>query len=156
MSIDGHMHGADVVKRILVICTGNSCRSQMAEGWLRSFGDDIEVCSAGTRPASRVSHRAVEVMEEAGIDISDQFPKSVDRFLDQAFDYVVTVCDDANEQCPVFTGKVAHRKHFGFYDPGNTVGVEEVVMNAFRTTRDAIRDRFRALYEKELRAHGRG
>ncbi|MDL1893838.1 arsenate reductase ArsC, partial [Sphingobacteriales bacterium CHB3] len=103
--------------RILILCTGNSCRSQMAEGFLRSFDATLDVHSAGTSPSNRVHPKAVEVMREAGIDLSDAFPKDVDRFINQPFDYVITVCDNAKETCPVFFGKVRHRMHIGFDDP---------------------------------------
>ena len=128
--------------RILVLCTGNSCRSQMAEGFLRHFDPTLEVFSAGTHPASRVHPRAVAVMKEVGIDISANVPKSVDQFLNLPFDYVITVCDNAKETCPVFTGSVAHRVHIGFDDPAEVVGSEEEVMGEFRRVRDEINDAF--------------
>ena len=105
--------------KILILCTGNSCRSQMAHGWLQSFDKSLDVHSAGTEPASRVNSKAVKVMAEAGIDISNHFPKSVNQYLDQEWDYVITVCGGANESCPVFTGKVQHRLHIGFDDPSH-------------------------------------
>lgn len=137
-------------KRVLVLCTGNSCRSQMAEGFLKSFGGEVEAYSAGTNPASRVHPLAVEVMKEAGIDISESKPKSVLQFLDDSFDYVVTVCDHARETCPVFTGNVAHRIHIGFEDPAEAKGSEAEVLEVFRKVRDSIRESFHALFEKEL------
>ncbi len=103
--------------RVLILCTGNSCRSQMAEGFLRRLRPDWEIYSAGTFPADRVHPLAVKVMAEAGVDISRQWPKTVDQFVSQPFDYVITVCDDARESCPTFTGKVAQRLHMGFEDP---------------------------------------
>ena len=136
-------------KRILIICTGNSCRSQMAEGFLKSFDKHLEVLSAGTNPAPKVSNRAVAVMKEIGIDISRQYPKSVDRFLDEEFDVVVTVCDDARETCPVFNGKVGKRLHIGFKDPTSATGTEEMIMTEFRRVRDEIGERFRRLYGEE-------
>ena len=87
-------------KRILILCTGNSCRSQMAEGILKSFDPNLEIYSAGTQPASHVSSRAIQVMKEIGIDISRKHPKSVDKFLDKSFDYVITVCDHAKRDMP--------------------------------------------------------
>ncbi|RPI00737.1 MAG: arsenate reductase ArsC, partial [Calditrichaeota bacterium] len=95
--------------KILILCTGNSCRSQMAEGWLKSFDDRLQVFSAGTAPAARVHPKAVQVMAEVGIDLSRNHPKSVDQFLSVNFDYVITVCDHANETCPLFLGSVKHR-----------------------------------------------
>ena len=124
--------------RILVLCTGNSCRSQMAEGLIRSFERGIEVYSAGTDPADHVHPKAVSVMNEIGIDISHHRPKTVDIFLNDSFDYVLTVCDDARENCPVFTGDVKHRIHFGFPDPAKAIGTEEEIMNVFREVRDQI------------------
>ena len=99
------------------ICTGNSCRSQMAHGFLQSFDASLEVYSGGTEPAAQVNPKAVEVMKEAGIDISSHTPVSVRTYLDQAWDYVITVCGGANESCPAFTGKVGKRLHIGFDDP---------------------------------------
>ena len=134
-------------KRILILCTGNSCRSQMAEGFLKSFDSDLEVFSAGTYPASRVHPRAIAVMKEAGIDISGNSPKSVDQFLSLPFDYVVTVCDNAKEQCPVFLGTVKHRLHIGFDDPAEAFGTDEKVMAEFRRVRDEIKTRFSEFYQ---------
>jgi arsenate reductase len=133
--------------KILVLCTGNSCRSQMAQGFLKSFDKDIEVRSAGTDPASSVSSKAVEVMKEAGIDISNHTPKSVDEFLNEQWDYIITVCDKAKENCPVFIGKVKNRLHMGFEDPAGFTGTEEEVMREFRRVRDQIRYSFYNFYK---------
>lgn len=95
--------------KVLILCTGNSCRSQMAQGFLQSFDNNIEVYSAGTAPAKQINQKAVKVMAEAGVDISSHYPKQVDFYIHDEWDYVITVCDDANETCPVFTGKVKHR-----------------------------------------------
>ncbi len=122
--------------RILVLCTGNSARSQMAEGLLRSFDPDLEVYSAGTKPAACVHPAAVEAMAEVGIDIGRSYPKSVDRFLDRQFDFVITVCDSANEVCPVFTGAVGRRVLIGFEDPASATGTGDRVLAAFRRARD--------------------
>ena len=140
-----------MAKRILVLCTGNSCRSQMAEGFLRSFDQTLEVYSAGTEPASKVSSHAIAAMKEVGIDISRHSPKHVDQFLRHSFDYVITVCDDANESCPVFIGKVKHRLHMGFTDPTWTMGTEEEVVNEHRRVRDEIGAGFRTFYEENLK-----
>lgn len=137
--------------RILVLCTGNSCRSQMAEGFLRSFDPTLEVYSAGTEPASRVSSNAVAVMHEVGIDISRNSPKSVEQFIKHSFDYVITVCDDANETCPVFVGTVTHRLHMGFDDPTWTFGSQEEITNEHRRVRDEIRSAFHKFYEENLK-----
>jgi len=127
---------------ILILCTGNSCRSQMAQGFLKSFHPDWEVLSAGTRPAERVNKYAIKVMAEKGIDISGEHPKLVDQFINDEFDYVVTVCDGAREVCPVFTGKVKHRLHIGFDDPADAVGSDEQVLPVYRRVRDQIAERF--------------
>ena len=136
--------------RILILCTGNSCRSQMAEGFMKSFDPNLEVYSAGTHPASRVSSRAIQVMKEVGIDISKKHPKSVDQFLNESFNYVITVCDHAKETCPIFTGKVLHRIHIGFDDPTETTGTEEEVLTVFRRVRDEIKEQFYKFYQTSL------
>lgn len=118
----------------------------MAEGFLRSIDPRLEVHSAGTAPSDRVHPKAVKVMKEAGIDLVGQFPKQVDGFVDQPFDYVITVCDHAREHCPVFTGQVQQRLHIGFEDPAMATGTEEEVDAVFRKIRDQIFDRLGALY----------
>jgi arsenate reductase (thioredoxin) len=137
-------------KRILILCTGNSCRSQMAEGILNSLDQALEVYSAGTKPASKVHSIAVLVMKEIGIDISSYEPKIVDQFLDESFDYVITVCDNARETCPMFTGKVVTRLHIGFDDPADSTGPENEVLARFRRVRDEIKKEFSALYYESL------
>jgi len=136
--------------RILILCTGNSCRSQMAEGFLKSFDPNLEVYSAGTNPASRISSRAIQVMKEIGIDISKEHPKSIDQFLEKSFDYVITVCDHAKETCPIFTGNVKHRLHIGFDDPAEATGKEEEVIAFFRQVRDEIKIKFKKFYDDNL------
>ncbi len=140
-----------MTQRILILCTGNSCRSQIAEGFLKSFDPDLEVYSAGTHPASRVSSRAIQVMEEVGINISIGYPKSVDEFLSESFDYVITVCDHAKETCPVFNGIVKHSLHFRFDDPSEATGTEEEVLAVFRRVRDEIKEKFFELYQSKLK-----
>jgi len=127
-------------KRVLILCTGNSARSQMAEGLLRhDAGDKIEVESAGTKP-SAVRPEAVAAMRELGIDISEHRSKHVDEFERQSFDYVITVCDNAKESCPVFMGG-AKRLHHSFDDPPPaSVGTDEERMAVFRRVRDELRD----------------
>ncbi len=137
--------------KVLILCTGNSCRSQMAHGFLQSFDNRLTVCSAGTEPATQVNRKAVQVMNEAGIDISHHTPKPVDQYLKDEWDYVITVCDDANETCPVFTGKVKHRLHMGYSDPSKAEGTDEYIMSEFRRVRDQIRDDFRKFYEDNLK-----
>jgi len=129
-------------RRVLILCTGNSARSQMAEGLLRHLaGDSFEVFSAGVAP-TRVRPEAIEVLAEIGIDISHQQSKSVDEFLGREFDYVITVCDNANEQCPAFPGRTK-RIHWSFEDPAAIEGDETVRLTAFRTARDQIAERLR-------------
>lgn len=128
--------------KILILCTGNSCRSQMAHGFIQSFHLDYDVHSAGTNPASQVNPKAIEVMHEAGIDLSSHFPKNVAQYLDEEWDYVITVCGGANDSCPNFTGKVANRLHIGFDDPSDTIGDIEFVMSEFRRVRDEIKQKF--------------
>ena len=137
--------------KVLILCTGNSCRSQMAQGFLQSFDNKIEVRSAGTFPATMVNPRAVKVMYEAGIDISKNSPKSVDEFLNYEWDYVITVCDDAKETCPVFFGKVKHRFHMGFEDPSHASGTDEFIWSEFRRVRDEIKEGFYKLYNDNIK-----
>jgi arsenite methyltransferase len=137
--------------KILILCTGNSCRSQMAHGWLQSFDKSLDVHSAGTEPASRVNSKAVKVMAEAGIDISNHFPKSVNQYLDQEWDYVITVCGGANESCPVFSGKVKHRIHIGFDDPSHATGTDEFIWSEFHRVRDEIKQQFYDFYLQNLK-----
>jgi arsenate reductase len=124
--------------KILILCTGNSCRSQMAHGFLQSLDKDLQVFSAGTEPAKQVNPKAVQVMKEVGIDISNHTPKHVDQYLNKSWYYVITVCGGANESCPTFTGKVKNRLHIGFEDPSHATGTEEFIMNEFRRVRDEI------------------
>jgi arsenate reductase len=138
-------------KRILVLCTGNSARSQMAEGFLRSFDPRLEVYSAGTNPSPRVNPFAIAAMKELRIDISGGTPKKVDQFISQSFEFVITVCDDADKSCPNFRGKVGTRVHIGFPDPAKATGTDEEKMAIFRNVRDDIGKRFRAYYEAKIR-----
>jgi arsenate reductase (thioredoxin) len=118
----------------------------MAAAFLKSMAPEWVVVSAGTRPAGRVHPDAVRVMQEVGIDISDAIPRDVDRFLDQDFDHVITVCDHAREICPVFHGIVRHRLHYGFEDPAAITGSREEVLAGFRRIRDEIRISFAGFY----------
>lgn len=135
-------------KRILILCTGNSCRSQMAEGFLKSFDENLEVYSAGTKPAEKINPYAVKAMKEIGIDISNGIPENVDKYLSQSFDFVITVCDNAKETCPVFIGDVKHRLHIGFDDPADAVGTEEEVMPVYRRVRDEIKRDFQKFFQQ--------
>jgi arsenate reductase (thioredoxin) len=134
--------------KILILCTGNSCRSQMAQGFLQSFDNSIEVCSAGTIPGLNVNPTAIKVMSEVGVDISKNTPKNVSLYLNDKWDYVITVCDDANETCPVFFGEVKHRLHFGFEDPSKFKGPEDQKLTEFRKIRDQIKIRFYNFYKQ--------
>lgn len=137
--------------KILILCTGNSCRSQMAHGILQSFDNRLEVFSAGTKPAEKVNPIAIRVMDEIGIDLSRHTPKSVNQYIGQEWDYVITVCGGANESCPIFTGKVRNRLHIGFDDPSDTTGTMEFVDSEFYRVRDEIRTRFHDFYMNELK-----
>ena len=137
-------------KRILILCTGNSCRSQMAEGFLKSFDENLEVFSAGTKPAEKVNPFAVKAMQEVGIDISNGVSENVDKYLSQSFDYVITVCDNAKETCPIFIGNVKHQLHIGFDDPADAVGSEEEVMPVYRRVRDEIKKDFYEFYLQNI------
>lgn len=123
----------------------------MAQGFLQSFDKRLQVFSAGTEPARKINQYAVEVMKKEGIDISHNKPKNVEQYLNEAWDYVITVCDDANEKCPVFPGKVRNRLHMGFEDPSETKGNYTEVINEFYRIRNDIRDELYSLYETEIR-----
>lgn len=139
-------------KKILILCTGNSCRSQMAEGFLKFFDSELDVYSAGTNPSKQVHPKAIQVMEEVGIDISENYPKMVDQFLNDSFDYVITVCDNVKETCPVFMGKVGKQLHIGFEDPADATGTEEEIISVFRKVRDEIKNGFYKFYKEKLRS----
>jgi arsenate reductase len=132
--------------KVLFLCTGNSCRSQMAEGWARHLkGGMIDAYSAGIQPVG-VSSRAIKAMAEVGVDISCQTSKHVDELVGIDFDYVVTLCDYAKEHCPIFPGKTK-QIHRSFEDPVTAIGSEEEIMAAFRKTRDDIGDFIKTLPE---------
>ena len=132
--------------KVLILCTGNSCRSQMAEGVLRHYGSDkFEAFSAGTKP-SKVNETAIEVMREIGIDISGQRSKNVSELLGQHFHYVITVCDNAKESCPIFPGNSV-RLHWTFPDPPHETAITEEVRQEFRKVRDLIHAKFKSLTE---------
>jgi arsenate reductase len=137
--------------RILILCTANSARSQMAEGFLKHLDSTLEVYSAGATPAVRVNPHAIAVMKEVGIDIGRERPKTVEQFLEEPFDFVVTVCADAERFCPRFTGQVKKRLHIGFADPALAAGSGPEILEAFRRVRDEIRARFVGFYESEVR-----
>jgi arsenate reductase len=122
----------------------------MAEGFLKSFASELEVFSAGTIPADKVNPNSVIVMDEVDIDISSQYPQDVDEFIEQPFDYVITVCNNAKEVCPVFSGEVKHQVHLPFDDPADATGTEQEVLAVYRRVRDEIKERFIQFYKKEL------
>ncbi len=132
--------------KILILCTGNSCRSQMSHGFLQSFDKNLQVFSAGTEPAKRINAKAVQVMQEIGIDISTHTPKHVEQYLKETWDYVITVCGGANEICPAFFGTVKNRIHIGFEDPSEAKGTDEFIMSEFRRVRDEIKTEFQKFY----------
>ena len=138
--------------KILILCTGNSCRSQMAHGFLQSFDNRLEVYSAGTKPAEKVNPMAVKVMGEMGIDLSHHSPKSVNQYIGQEWDYVITVCGGASESCPMFTGEVKNRLHIGFDDPSEAIGTQEFINSEFHRVRDEIKARVYEFYLNELRS----
>lgn len=151
LGLAGRLFGFKAKKRILILCTGNSARSQMTEGFLKSFDSDLEVYSAGTKPSPRVNPYAIRAMKEVGIDISGGHPKSAAEFTSQAFDYVITVCDDADKNCPYFSGKVGKRAHIGFPDPAKATGTDDEIIAIFRKVRDDIKARFAAYYQNEIK-----
>jgi arsenate reductase len=123
----------------------------MAEGFMKSFNKNLEVYSAGTNPSDKVNPKAIKVMNEAGIDISNGIPENVEKYLDQSFDYVITVCDNAKETCPVFLGKVKNRLHIGFEDPAEATGTEEEILSVFRRVRDEIKRDFYEFYSNNVK-----
>ena len=125
-------------RRILFLCTGNSCRSQMAEGIASKTG--WESYSAGTNPEIEVNPFAVKVMKEIGIDISNHIPQSVNEYLDENFNIIATVCDNAREKCPIFSGSSDHQIHHGFEDPADAMGSDREITEVYRRIRDEIRD----------------
>jgi arsenate reductase (thioredoxin) len=118
---------------------------------LKSFDKNITVCSAGTEPAKQLNQTAVKVMKEVGIDISQHTPKLVDQYLDEDWNYVITVCDHANETCPAFFGNVKQRLHLGFEDPSHATGTDEFILNEFRRTRGEIKSKFYEFYIRNLK-----
>lgn len=140
--------------RILILCTGNSCRSQMAHGFLQSFDPALEVFSAGTSPAAQVHPQAVAAMAEVGIDISGHVPHSVQEYRALDWDYVITVCGGAKEHCPVFTAAVKHRVHLGFEDPAQIKAAPQEIAEGFRRVRDRIREVFQDFYRTNIKKQG--
>ena len=123
----------------------------MAHGFLQSFDKSLTVCSAGTEASGKLNPKAVAVMKENGIDISHHTSDSVDLYLNEEWDYVITVCGGANETCPAFFGNVMHRLHIGFDDPSHAIGTDEFIWSEFRRVRDEIKIKFYELYESNLK-----
>lgn len=137
------------MKKILVLCTGNSCRSQMAEGYLRHFAQNqSKVYSAGVETHG-VNPRAVAIMKEDGIDISSHTSNNLEEYLNISFDYILTVCDNAKERCPFFPGK-AERFHYNFFDPSKIDGTEEEIHAAFSKTRNQIKEYCKDFIQKNI------
>jgi arsenate reductase (thioredoxin) len=137
--------------KILILCTGNSCRSQMAQGFMESFDKRMTIRSAGTLASGKLNEKAVEVMKDIGIDISHHTSDPVEMYLDQEWDYVITVCGGANEDCPAFFGKVRNRLHMGFDDPTFAVGTPEFINSEYIRVRDEIKKAFYDLYKNEIK-----
>ena len=138
------------MKKILVLCTGNSCRSQMEEGWLRHFAKNkAEVYSAGIETHG-VNPKAIQFLKEAGIDISSHTSNHINEYKEIDFDYIITVCDHAKENCPYFPAN-AKRFHHNFSDPSKVKGSDEEIANAFRATRDEIRDYSKTFIEENIK-----
>ena len=145
--LDKSLDGDSIKKRVLVLCTGNSIRSQMAEGFLKKYRKGWHIESAGTFPVGLNPH-AIEVMAESGIDISKNSSKSVSRFTSSSFDFVITVCDNARMACPVFPGDDMTRYiHWSFEDPSITTGSHDKRLNSFRNTRDLIDKKIKEFLE---------
>lgn len=137
--------------KVLILCTGNSCRSQMAHGWLQSFDSAITVCSAGTHASGKLNEKAVAVMQEVGIDISHHTSDSVEKYIGEEWNFVITVCGGANEACPAFIGKVNSRLHIGFDDPSDAVGTDAFIWSEFRRVRDEIKEGFYKFYLENIK-----
>lgn len=137
--------------KVLILCTGNSCRSQMAHGFLQSFDANVTVCSAGTEASGKLNAKAVKAMSEIGLDISTHTSDSVEKFLRDEWDYVITVCGGANEACPAFIGKVKHRLHIGFDDPSHATGTDEFIWSEFIRVRDEIKEGFYKFYVERIK-----
>ena len=137
--------------KVLILCTGNSCRSQMAQGFLQFFDKNLNVFSAGTEASGKLNEKAVSVMKEIGIDISHHTSDPVEKYINEEWDLVITVCGGANEACPSFTGKVKTRLHIGFDDPSHVIGSDEFIMSEFYRVRDEIKNQFYEFYVKNLK-----
>lgn len=137
--------------KVLILCTGNSCRSQMAHGFMKSFNNKLVIESAGTEASGKLNQKAVQAMAELGIDISSHTSDSVEKFLNDEWDYVITVCGGANEVCPVFIGKVKNRLHIGFDDPSFATGTDEFIRSEYIRVRNEIKAAFNELYREQIK-----
>ena len=137
--------------KILILCTGNSCRSQMGEVFMRSFDKRLDVVSAGTEPSKEVHPKVIKVMADLGFDLSKNKPESVNDYLETNFDYLITVCGGAKDSCPTFSGKVKNRIHIGFDDPAEAEGSDAFILSEFIRIRDEIDKDFKAFYNKTLK-----
>ncbi len=138
-------------KRILIVCTGNSCRSQMAEAVLKKLAKEIEVISAGTEPENNIMPQTIEVMKEAGYDLDGQYPKDVFDYSGKSFDFVITLCENAKKALPKFTGRVSRKLHIAFIDPASAKGSKAKILEEYREVRDDIIKAFTHLYETKLK-----
>lgn len=139
--------------KILILCTGNSCRSQMAHGFLQSFDPKLLVYSAGTQASGEVNSKAIEIMQDAGVDISHHTSDSVEQYLNEEWDYVITVCGGANESCPTFSGKVKNRLHIGFDDPSEVTGTPAFIQSEYVRVRGEIKKAFYELYATKIKGY---
>ena len=138
--------------KVLILCTGNSCRSQMAHGFLQSFDKNITVCSAGTEASGKLNEKAVKAMAEVGIDISKHTSDSAEKYMNDEWDFVITVCGGANENCPAFIGEVKQRLHIGFDDPSHAIGTDEFIWSEFIRVRNEIKEGFYKFYKENIKA----
>ena len=137
--------------KILILCTGNSCRSQMAHGFMKSFDSTLIIESAGTEASGKLNPKAVQAMTEIGIDISSHTSDPVEKFLNDEWDYIITVCGGANEVCPAFIGKVKTRLHIGFDDPSFATGTDEFIWSEYIRVREEIKEAFYKLYTEQIK-----
>lgn len=137
--------------KILILCTGNSCRSQMAHGFLQSFDPKLLVYSAGTKASGILNRKATKVMQHVGVDISHHTSDSVEQYINEEWDYVITVCGGANENCPTFAGKVKNRLHIGFDDPSEAKGTPEFIQSEYIRVRNEIKNAFYELYTNNIK-----
>ena len=142
--------------KILILCSDNSCLSQMAQGWLQSFDKSLTVCSAGISPAIEVHPLAVQTLASSGIDISHHKPEAVEEYIDEPWDYVITVSRDAEENCPAFTGKVRNLIHSNFHNPTRAKGTPESIANEFRRISNEIKMKMYDLYCDDIQNGGYG